>query len=140
MRDAGEELLARADALVPVPLHPRREWIRGFNQAALLADGLGPPVVPLLRRVVHTPPQVDLPAAERHRNVRDAFALRHAAPRLQRPLAGTRAAVELPARVVLIDDVTTTGATLDACARALKAGGVGEVWALTAARVVSARP
>jgi ComF family protein len=140
--DAGRDLLEDADAVVPVPLHPRREWSRGFNQAALLADGLGPPVVPLLRRVVHTAPQVDLPAARRHRNVRNAFAPR-------RPVAGAlfgsvssgprRSSSSPPGAVVLVDDVTTTGATLESCARALKAAGVREVRALTAARVVSTR-
>ena len=124
LRPAGREVLDGAEALVPVPLHPRRQWTRGFNQAALLADGLGPPVVPLLRRVVHTAPQVELPAARRHRNVRDAFAVR-----------STFSAFRC---VVLVDDVTTTGATLEACARVLKASGVREVRALTAARVVSA--
>jgi ComF family protein len=127
MREAGRDLLADAGAVVPVPLHWRREWVRGFNQAALLAGELGPPVARLLRRVSHTVPQVDLPAARRHRNVKDAFTTA--------PLP-----TSLPATVVLIDDVTTTGATLDACARALKAAGVREVRALTAARVVSGRP
>jgi ComF family protein len=143
LRHAGRDLLDGADAVVPVPLHPRREWTRGFNQASLLAAGLGPPVTPLLKRVIHTSPQIDLPAARRHRNVRDAFALkRDGVFPLLRGITGRAAAwpPAPPACVVLVDDVTTTGATLEACARALKAAGVREVRALTAARVVSSRP
>ena len=129
MRDRGEALLRDADLVVPVPLHPRRERARGFNQADDLARQLGLPVARLLRRVRYTAPQIDLPADERQQNVRDAFAL----DRL--PTPGSR----LPGVIVLVDDVSTTGATLDACARALKAGGVKEVRALTAARVVTGR-
>jgi predicted amidophosphoribosyltransferase len=82
------------------------------------------PVVAALRRVRATATQTELPAGQRHRNVRDAFAVTNAAARL----AG--------AIVVLIDDVSTTGATLDACARVLQRAGIAEVRALTAARVV----
>jgi ComF family protein len=142
LRDAGRDLLSASDAVVAVPLHPRREWTRGFNQAALLAEGLGPPVLPLLTRVVHTTPQVDLPAARRHRNVRDAFAIgRRGAlgPLLTLPGRRDRSPRSLPGCVVLVDDVTTTGATLEACALVLKAAGVREVRALTAARVVTSR-
>jgi predicted amidophosphoribosyltransferase len=149
MRAAGRELLEEADAVVPVPLHSRREWTRGFNQAELLATGLARPVRRLLRRVRATPPQVSLPAAQRHRNVREAFALngREAARALPRPAAigstspvaeaavGTRALEGLI--LVVVDDVATTGATLEACARVLLEGGAAEVRALTAARVVT---
>src|SRR5206468_666079 len=83
------------------------------------ARTVGLPVVHALRRVRATATQADLPAAQRHRNVRDAFA----ATRSARALAG--------AVVLLVDDVSTTGATLDACARALKAAGVSEVRAVT---------
>jgi predicted amidophosphoribosyltransferase len=107
-----------------VPLHGARRRQRGFNQAADLARHVGVPVVAALERVKATPAQTGLPAARRHRNVRDAFALTRAG----RALAG--------ATVVVIDDVCTTGATLDACARTLKEAGVKEVRALTAARVV----
>jgi ComF family protein len=127
MHGAGAEVLAGADGLVPVPLHPRRRRARGFNQAADLARAIGLPVIPVLHRVLHTPPQVDLPADARWRNVRDAFACLPAAGG-----PGLCGAV-----LVLVDDVTTTGATLDACARVLKAAGAREVRALTAARVVS---
>jgi ComF family protein len=128
MRERGADLLAGADCVVPVPLHPWRRGTRGFNQASDLARALGPTVRHAIRRVRATPSQTSLPAARRHRNVRDAFAATKAA----RDLAGSV--------VVLVDDVSTTGATLEACARTLKACGVREVRALTAARVVSRRP
>jgi len=124
MRTRGAAVLSNAVCAVPVPLHPSRRRARGFNQAADLARQLGVPVVAALRRVEATRPQTGLPAAERHRNVRRAFAV-------------TRAGRLLPgAVVVLVDDVATTGATLEACARVLKDSGVAEVRALTAARVV----
>ena len=129
MRTSGAPLLNGAAAVVPVPLHPHRERDRGFTQADDLARQLGLPVAPLLRRVRFTTSQIELPAEERHRNVRDAFRLaRIPDPRFR-----------IPAVIVLVDDVSTTGATLDACARVLKAGGVKEVRALTAARVVTGR-
>jgi predicted amidophosphoribosyltransferase len=169
MRHFGHDVLSSADGVVPVPLHPFREWSRGFNQAALLARGLGLPVSPLLKRVVHTAPQVALPAARRHRNVRNAFALNAGTrvPALRTSLdgswsAGASAAAEAPAdrrslgegwlapasqtsplsdlTLVLVDDVMTTGATLEACARVLMSAGVREVRAVTAARVVTLRP
>jgi ComF family protein len=125
MRERGADVLAGAAAVVPVPLHPSRRRHRGFNQAADLARRIGLPVVPALRRVRATATQTGLPAGQRHRNMRDAFAV-------------TRAAASLSgAVVVLVDDVSTTGATLEACARTLKQAGVAEVRALTAARVVS---
>jgi ComF family protein len=127
MRDTGARLLRDADVIVPVPLHPRREYQRGFNQADDLARHLGPPVAPLLQRIVFTQSQIELPREERHRNVKDAFAL----------IPDSR--FRIPDVVVLVDDVSTTGATLDACARVLKGAGVSEVRALTAARVVHER-
>lgn len=120
----GADILAGADLVVPVPLHRSRQRTRGFNQAADIARHLGLPVTQALRRVRATPSQIDLPAARRHANVRDAFAL-------------TKRARVAGATVVLVDDVSTTGATLDACARVLREGGAAEVRALTAARVVS---
>jgi ComF family protein len=125
MKQQGADLLAGADSVVPVPLHPARERERGFNQADELARGLGLPVAHLLRRVRSTQPQVDLSADARKSNVRDAFICHGTCP-------------APPRVIVLVDDVTTTGATLDACARVLKAAGVREVRALTAARVSSA--
>lgn len=124
MRDRGCEVLNGADVVVPVPLHRRRRRSRGFNQAQDLAAHLGLPMVPALRRVRATSSQADLPAAQRHANVRDAFAL------------GRRVSVR-GLRVVLVDDVSTTGATLDACARVLLEVGAADVRALTAARAVA---
>jgi ComF family protein len=138
LRAAGADLLAGADGVVPVPLHPRRERARGFNQATDLARGLGLPVMPLLERTRATRPQVDLTEFERHRNVTDAFAVSKT-PGSLFGLSFSPPKNE-PSVLVLIDDVTTTGATLEACARVLKAAGVREVRALTAARVVSGRP
>ena len=130
MRRQAGALLEDVEWVVPVPLHWRRERARGFNQAADLARALGLPVRRALRRVRPTIPQADLPAARRHRNVRGAFVLRRGWRR-SHALNG--------ACVLLVDDVSTTGATLEACARVLKASGVREVRALTAARVVSAQ-
>jgi ComF family protein len=120
-------VLDGASCLVPVPLHPSRRRERGFNQASDLARRLGLPLRPALRRVRATPSQISLPASRRHGNVRDAFA----ATRHARSLGG--------AIVVLVDDVSTTGATLEACARVLKDVGVVEVRAVTAARAVLSR-
>jgi ComF family protein len=125
MRRRHEELLDEAACAIPVPLHRSRRRQRGFNQAMDLARALRMPVVAALARTRATATQTGLPAARRHRNVRDAFAATRSAPHL----AG--------AIVVLIDDVCTTGATLEACARVLKDVGVREVRALTAARVVA---
>lgn len=139
MKEAGEPVLAGADALVPVPLHPWRALQRGFNQADDLARAIGLPVWRVLARTRHGPPQAGLPAARRHANVRAAYALR--APHFAPPVAiwlNGMAARELRNRVVvLIDDVMTTGATLDACGRVLTAAGVRSVRALTAARAVA---
>ena len=128
MREAGGAMLRDAACVVPVPLHPWREYRRGFNQAHELAIHLGPPVRPLLKRIVHTHSQIDLPREQRMANVKDAFAL---------TASGSRLAV--PEVIILIDDVATTGATLESCARVLRGSGVREVRALTAARVVNAR-
>ena len=125
MKMRGSDTLAGADFVVPVPLHPSRRRERGFNQAEDLARHIGLPVIRALRRVRRTSSQAELPAAQRQGNVKDAFAVQCPAPALERKI------------VVLIDDVSTTGATLDACAKALKDGGAREVRALTAARVLT---
>jgi len=119
-------LLGRTfDAIVPVPLHPARERERGFNQAALLADLLASrvarPVRPVLERIRYTTTQTAYDRAERMENLRDAFRLRK-----------NRDVRQL--RVLLIDDVLTTGSTLSECARVLKAAGAISVHAATAAR------
>jgi ComF family protein len=125
MRARGAHALDGAACVVPVPLHPSRRRHRGFNQAADLAAHLPLPRVAALERTRATPTQTGLPAARRHGNVRGAFRVTRAGRRL----AG--------AIIVLVDDVSTTGATLEACARELKGAGVMEVRALTAARVVT---
>ena len=127
MRMHGSWVLEGADVCVPVPLHWRRQWQRGFNQASDLAAGLGLPVVHALRRPRRARSQTDLPADERRANVRNAFRVR-------------RRACIVGACAVVVDDVSTTGATLDACARVLVGAGAREVRTLTAARVVTRPP
>ena len=126
MRVRGAHLLLGADAVVPVPLHRMRRLSRGFNQASDLARHLGVPVAHALRRTRYTGSQADLPASRRHANVRGAFRLARGA----RATIGGRC-------LVLVDDVSTTGATLEACARTLLDGGAREVRAIIAARAVS---
>jgi len=114
-----------ADAIVPVPLHEERLKERGYNQAALLAHELGrktglPVVKKPLVRIRDTPPQVGLSADERKENMKGAFIC------IGEGLAGRR--------VLLVDDVVTTGATLEACSLALKDAKAISVWALTLAR------
>ena len=114
-----------ADAIVPVPLHPRRQRERGFNQAAALCPFLsrhsGLPVWPALRRVRFTETQTHFSRAQRLRNLRGAFA---AVPRW--PVAGTH--------LLLVDDVFTTGSTVDECARVLRQAGAASVRVVTVAR------
>jgi len=124
MTSCGSIVLAQADVAVPVPLHRSRERVRGFNQAAEIARHLPLPGIGALKRTRATISQTDLPAGARHANVKNAFAMRRR--------ADVRGRV-----VVLVDDVSTTGATLEACARVLLEAGAREVRALTAARVVS---
>jgi ComF family protein len=129
MRAAGRELLPKADCLVPVSLHRWRLWKRRFNQAALLAAGIGREAsvaveYAALQRVKHTVSQVDLSWQERRANVEAAFAIRP-----------DKLALIPGKHIVLIDDVITTGATVEACARALKAAGAREVDVLALAMV-----
>jgi len=135
LREAAGDLLDEADAVVPVPLHPWRQWRRGYNQADLLAATLGRPVWHVLGRRRATPPQTALDRHARQANVRHAFALGGWMPR-----AADRARRQIEGRtLVLIDDVLTTGATLDACARVLLAAGAQDVRALTVARALPGR-
>ena len=128
---AGRELLAEADALVPVPLHWRRLWARRFNQSASLAEATsaasGIPVRhTALKRVKPTAHQVGLSRSERAVNVQGAFQV----PENGKTDVRGR-------RLVLIDDVLTSGATADACTRALLRAGAANVDVLVFARVVS---
>lgn len=122
MRESGSIVLAGADAVIAVPLHRSRERRRGFNQARALAIHLGLPLIDALVRVRKTAVQADLPAAQRLSNVQGAFTLAV-------PAADVKGRV-----IVLVDDVSTTGATLNACAAPLLAAGAAEVRALTAAQ------
>jgi ComF family protein len=130
MHRAGSEILAGADLLVPVPLHWTRLFQRRYNQAVLLAQAVhaagGPEVAAdwLVRRR-RTPMQGHLGPAARDRNVRGAFAMR-----VRRSVAGKR--------VVLVDDVMTTGATVAECARVLKRAGATSVGVLLLARALRA--
>jgi ComF family protein len=126
MAASAPDLLTGVDLIVPVPLHRARRRARGFNQAEELARSLPPRWSNALRRTRATPSQTDLPEARRHANMRGAFALRRG-----RSVAGLK--------VVLVDDVCTTGATLEACALVLRQAGAREVRALTAARVATRR-
>jgi ComF family protein len=132
MARAGAELLNEADIIVPVPLHWRRLWARRFNQSALLAkivsEKTGIEVVhDALKRVKATPQQVGLTRSERAENVQGAF----------RVSTGDRAKVA-GRRVLLLDDVLTSGATADTCCRALLRAGASHVDVLVFARVVDA--
>lgn len=113
------------DLIVPMPMHWRRRWSRGFNQAELLARvvsrSLRVPVSGAVRRRKSTPPQAGLTAAQRRLNIAGAFAIR-------RPDAVRGK------RILLVDDVFTTGATAGACARSLKNAGAAQVAVLTVAR------
>jgi len=116
------------EALVPVPLHPRRLRERGHNQSHLLAEELSslinlPVIDDCLIRKRHTPPQARTATVEERRsNIANAFTCVN--DRLQ------------DKQVLLIDDVSTSGATLDACAKTLKAAGTVSVWGLVLAREV----
>jgi ComF family protein len=121
------EPLNTANLIVPVPLHPERERERGFNQAALLArelavlSGLELDEHSVVRRLSTERHRAGMDAIARRQSVAEAFSIRH--PKLIRGR-----------RVLLIDDVFTTGATISACAVALKEAGAEEVFALTLAR------
>ena len=130
MARAGAELVADADILVPVPLHRFRLWRRRFNQAASLARPIAerasrPLLTDVLRRVRSTAPQPGLTRKERAANLHQAFAVK-----------GRNAERIRGARVLLVDDVLTTGATAEACTRALRTAGAARVDLLVFACVV----
>ncbi len=131
MVEAATDLLPETDVLVPVPLHRWRLLRRGYNQAALLARAVArlarrPCVPDLLERHRPTPSQQRLSARARRENVTPAAFRPHRRHRDRIP----------GARILLVDDVFTTGSTLDACAKVLRRAGAARVDALTLARVV----
>lgn len=133
MLRAGGVLLSDADVIVPAPLHRRRLFLRRYNQASVLALALGrltgkPALVDALERRRATPSQGRLGREARRRNVAGAFAV---TPAGRRAVAGRR--------VLLVDDVMTTGATAAECAKALLAAGAAAVDALTLARAERSR-
>jgi ComF family protein len=127
----GRSLLAESDLILPVPLHPLRLWSRRYNQSAELARSLGRLAgksidVAALVRNRHTPSQGTMPSAKaRRRNMQGAFRV---PARHKSAIAGRN--------TLLVDDVLTTGATVNACARALKRAGAAKVFVLALARVV----
>jgi ComF family protein len=130
MARAGQELLADADVLVPVPLHWRRGWSRRYNQSGALARVISRQsgvklASEALRRIRATEQQIGLSRPQRAANVQGAFKV---APERSADIAGRR--------VILIDDVLTSGATTDACARALLRAKAAQVDVLVFARVV----
>jgi ComF family protein len=134
MARAGADLVSGADIVAPVPLHRWRLLRRRYNQAAILANAVGHArgklVIPdLLVRRRATPSQGHLGRSQRHRNVAGAFALHPG-----------RVRVAKGARILLVDDVLTTGATADACARTLRNAGAKAVDLLVLARVVRVQP
>ena len=128
MKAADCGLLDGADAVVPVPLHPWRHLQRGFNQADELARSLGHPVWRPLTRITLGVPQAKLSGERRRTNVQSAY-------RFSPLRAGLRRSC--PRYVVLVDDVMTTGATIDACSRILRENGVEWIGALTLARAAT---
>ena len=133
MANAGRDLLADADLIVPVPLHYFRLVRRGFNQSAWLAASLSRASgvklsVDALKRTKSTPIQGGLSAEGRRRNVQGAFKVR-----------SSREARIKGQKILLVDDVLTTGATAEACARALRRAGAACVDVVTLARVAGPR-
>lgn len=129
MARAGHDLIAEADVLVPVPLHPRRLWQRRYNQAALLAQAIGKAAnkrveLQALQRVKPTKSQVGMTRSERATNIQGAFRV-------------SQSASLRDCRVLLVDDVLTTGATANAASRVLLRGGAASVDLLVFAQVVT---
>lgn len=124
VRFRGQEIVNwQVDAIIPVPLHRRKQWFRGYNQATVLAEELGkhlhlPVLADVLVRTRYTKPQKGLAPKQRTGNVAGAFALTDQG---REKIASLR-------RVLLLDDIYTTGATLEACGEVLKRTGVREVY------------
>ena len=138
LRGASPVVLDASDYVVPVPLHPWRRMRRGFNQARDLAERLERPVVDALWRLRATPPQLALNANARHANVQGAFVVSPLLiPRAR--VHGARCPSIEGRLIVLVDDVRTTGATLDECAKVLLAAGAREVRAMTVAMAEKSR-
>ncbi len=127
---AGQDLLTTADIVAPVPLHRFRLFARRFNQSALLAQAIAresgvPVAVDLLARMRNTPSQAKLSPVRRSRNVKGAFNVRR---QWRDRVAGLN--------ILLVDDVLTTGATVEECTKTLLAEGAASVDVVTLARVV----
>lgn len=119
----GHMLLEKADFIAPVPLHRKRLRIRRYNQAALRCKYIGfenKITLELLKRIKYSVPQTELPFAKRQANVAGIFAIN---PKYQNQIMGKN--------ILLIDDVLTTGATVNACAKILKEAGAAKVFVLT---------
>jgi ComF family protein len=122
LKECLERELFTGDLIIPVPLHRSRERQRGFNQAELIASRLGRPMATrLLRRRKNTPSQTGFTRNQRKRNLAAAFEVRG----------------EVKGTVIVVDDVYTTGSTMNEIARTLKRAGAGRVEVLTVARVAN---
>lgn len=130
LKNAGAQMFGGADFFIPVPLHPHRLLSRRYNQAALMAFALSKETkitcLPMgLQRIRATPPQGHKTIAERRKNVKKAFSVpKSIVPKIKGK------------KIILVDDVFTTGATVNECTRALLSSGAAEVHVLTLARVV----
>lgn len=130
LKNAGAGFLGKADLLVPVPLHSLRLLKRRYNQSGIIAQALGQEIgvlccPDLLVRIRNTPTQGKLKVNDRHKNVKSAFKVRK-----------NREKLLINKKIVLIDDVYTTGATVKECTKVLLDAGASEVFVLTVARVV----
>jgi ComF family protein len=130
LKTAGQDMIANSDIITPVPLHRWRLWQRRYNQAALLVDGLVKdnhdivPIVDLLIRDVNTVSQGYMKQKQRQKNVAGAFSINQ--KYVERIKGKT---------ILIVDDVFTTGSTLNACAKVLKKAGAEQVYTLCLARV-----
>jgi len=128
MANRGEELINEADIICPVPLHAARMFIRKYNQSALLSNLIAKnkPIrnIPdLMIRTINNPPQAAFSQKERHKNVKNIFAVKNRYTEIVKD-----------SKILLIDDVITTGSTVNECAKALKTAGAKKVFILALAR------